>query len=115
MNNEGRQREQFFDITALFDWKFTRFITVDLVKVLYLVGIALLALGALAFGISGFSESVVMGLFTLIIAPIMFVIWVLFLRVYLELIVALFKIAHNTSAMAKRMDADAVATPQHDA
>jgi len=90
----------FFD---LLDFNFTRFITVQLVKVIYIIGLAMIAIAGLFMVISGFSNGVVMGIGALLLAPVIVALWVLGLRVYLELIVALFRIAQNTSIMAERL------------
>ncbi len=90
----------FFD---LLDLNFTRFITVQLVKVIYVIGLALIAIVAMAMIITGFKNGIVMGIGALLLAPVIVALWVLGLRVYLELIVALFRIAQNTSIMAERL------------
>lgn len=107
----GRVGLHTFGLDDLTDWSFTRFITVRLVKVLYLAGIVLLALVAMAIGFSGFRVSFIAGLGTLITAPIFFVLALVALRVYLELVVALFRIAENTGALVKKAEAQTTATP----
>jgi signal transduction histidine kinase len=88
---------------SLFDFSFSSFITVRLIKVIYALFIAGSALFALAFVASAFRASALFGLFMLlIVAPVLFFFYVIIARVYLELVVAIFRIAENTSILAGR-------------
>ena len=89
------------DFSALFDLTFTRFLTVGVIKIIYLLGIILVALAWLgmvigAFGAAGFLG----GLLGIVIATIVAVVNLLILRVWLELIVVLFRIGENTARIA---------------
>ena len=94
-----------FDPVAAFgpllDFRFTKFITVNIVQVLYIVGIAVIALYTLAAVIGMFQAGAGVGIAALIFAPLVFMISVLLLRVYLEIIVVLFRIAESTSETAR--------------
>jgi len=94
--------EPGFDLGALLDLSFQRFITISVIKIVYIIGIALFALGALAAIIAGFTQGFLAGIGGLVVVPIVFVLYVLFFRIYCELIVVLFRIAQNTSIMAGR-------------
>ena len=104
MSDQGFSKETAFNALAIFDWGFRRFVTISIVKVLYVLGIAVITFASLAMLIAGFRAGFAIGVAALFTVPILFVIWVLSLRVYLELIVALFRIAENTSIMAARVD-----------
>ena len=87
-------------ITVLFDLSFTEFITTRIIKVLYILGIFFSGLGSLAVLVGGVtSGSVVGALGALIITPVIFVLYVLMVRVWLELIIVIFRIAENTGRM----------------
>lgn len=88
---------------GLLDFNFTRFITVQLVKVLYIIGLVMVTLSAIGFAFGGFRVGIMNGMVTLILAPLVWIIMVLLLRVYLELVVALFRIAENTTMMVERL------------
>lgn len=103
-------RERVIDLSALMDLTFQRFITIGIIKIVYLIGLLLIAVGFLGIVISGFSQGVFAGVAAIIIAPIVAFLWTLFLRIYLELIVVLFRIAENTSIMAGRGSLNAPAT-----
>ena len=89
------EQESFFG--GLFDFSFTKFITIRIVKVLFIIMIVLAGLWTLGLLISLFSEGAGPALLGLIIAPLMFFFSVLMARVWLEVIVVLFRIAENTS------------------
>lgn len=88
---------------SLFDFSFSSFITTRLIKIIYALFIGVSGFVALFFVIGAFASSTVLGLFTLLIAaPVLFFFYVILARVYLELVVAIFRIAENTSVLAGR-------------
>jgi hypothetical protein len=106
-------REKLIDFSAMMDLSFKKFVTVGVIKLLYLIGIVLIGIAVIAMVVMSFAGGAATGILTLIFAPIIFFLWVLFLRIYLEIIIVLFRIAENTSIMAGRGDAfaGAVAPP----
>ena len=93
MNND------FF--ASLFDMSFSEFVTIRLIKVLYILGIAGAVLIGLSMLVAGFSNGIGSGIISLIVTPIVVGIYILMVRIWLELIVVVFRIAENTSQMAK--------------
>lgn len=85
---------------AIFDLSFSEFVTTRVIKVLYVIGIFISALIALAVLIGGLSEGVVAGILGLILAPIIFMLYVLLARIWCEMIIVIFRIAENTSKIA---------------
>jgi hypothetical protein len=85
---------------ALFDFSFTRFITLSIIKILYILGIVLIALGWLAIVISGLSQGFGPGLVALIIGTLAALVYLIFFRISLELIVVIFRIGENTTKIA---------------
>jgi uncharacterized membrane protein len=86
---------------ALMDFSFKKFITIRVVKLLYILMIALIALewliGVVAgFNLGGFGG----GLGAMITMTLMAVIQLIFARILLELIVVIFRIGENTSEIA---------------
>lgn len=104
MTNYDETKAEFADggFGALFDFSFRSFVTLSVVKVLYvllvivtvLVGLIIL-LGML------FSGEFLAFLGALIVVPIVVVIYILMYRVMLELIVVIFRIGENTSKIAR--------------
>ena len=92
-------------LTALFDLTFSRFVTSKLIPLLYVLALILIGLGLVTGVLSGFVKLLDGDLFTavmaVVITPLMALIAVVVTRVYLELIVVLFKIAENTREMAQ--------------
>lgn len=53
--------------------------------------------------ISGFEKSVTLGVISIILAPILFLLYVLFLRVLLETIVVVFRIGEHVRDISNRL------------
>jgi hypothetical protein len=94
-------------ISDLMDFTFTRFITVKWIKLLYMVGIALIGIQLVVEFIVGvitlFSADgagKLMGLVIWIAAVVASALEIIALRIYLELIVVLFRIEEHTRMMA---------------
>ena len=75
-------------------------ITTKLVKVIWWIAFIVAALSLLAGLISLFSASSSIGLFMALIMLFAPVLWLLFVRIVLESVVVLFKIADNTAITA---------------
>ncbi len=87
---------------SLFDLSFTEFITTRIIKFLYIVGIIIAAITAIAIIISGFGQGFVVGIISLILSPIIFLLYVLIFRIWLELIIVIFRIAENTGHLVEK-------------
>lgn len=80
----------------LFDLSFSEFITPSIIKLIFIVGIVIAALMSLAVFAAFASQgggSVVAGL---VVAPLVFFVYVLFARVLSEVYLILFRIEENT-------------------
>ena len=94
MENKG-----FFG--GLFDLSFTNFVTIRIIKVLFVLAIILsgvFAMGILVVGLAGGAGS---GALAFIVAPIAFFLYVLGARIWLEVIIVLFRIAENTGKLVE--------------
>ncbi len=87
---------------SLFDLSFSEFVTIRLVKILFILGLVIAGAYTLFIGVAMLMEGGLTALFSLVVMPLMFILCVLGLRVYLEIILVLFRIAENTSVMAGR-------------
>ena len=87
---------------SLFDLSFSELVTTKIVKILYIITIGASGLIALGMVIGGFSDSAGSGFGMLILAPIAFLLQVLFARIWLELVIVVFKIAENTSHLVQK-------------
>jgi len=90
-------------IAGMMDFGFTRFITLGVIKVLYILGLVAVALAWL-FGVgSGFANGgFTGGLAAIVMVTVGGAIYAIMLRVWLELIVVIFRIGENTSKMAEK-------------
>ncbi len=94
-------------ISALLDFSFTQFISVKLVKVLYLVSIVLAAIFIVVAIIVAFSNGISYGIGALILAPVLFAIDVVIMRVIFEFVVVIFRIAQFSHQIAENTAAEA--------
>ena len=85
----------------MFDFSFTEFITTKLIKFLYGLGMLLGALMALGLIITGFTQSAIVGILFLILSPLVFLLYVIGARVWLEIVIVIFRIAEHTADIAK--------------
>ncbi len=87
--------------TTLFDFSFAEFIVPKIVRILFGIGILGAAILALAVIVNGFHAGILAGLLMIILSPVFFVIGVILVRVYLEVVLVLFRIADNTTKMVE--------------
>ena len=82
--------------SCLFDLSFTEFITTRVIKILYMLGIGIAAIVGLMLIVTAFTKGFAVGLLHVIAAPIVFILLVIVLRIYMELVLTLFRIEENT-------------------
>src|SRR5436305_1223191 len=101
---------------SLFDISFRSLITTKIIKIVYVLYMIVIGLVALGFIVSAFHASAAAGLFVLVIgAPIAFLIYLIFGRVWLEVVIVLFRIMENTQRLvdqgARRIESTAAPGP----
>ena len=96
----------------LFDLSFKEFITTKIVSFIFVVTIVLAGLFALGILISGLSKGGGAAFISLIMAPIAFFVYVLFARIWLELVIVVFRIAENTSTLVELNQEKKSQTPE---
>jgi uncharacterized membrane protein len=91
---------------SLFDLSFTSLVTTKIIKVLYVLAVIVIGLYAFIFIVGAFSRSSTAGaLVLLILAPLFALVSLIYARVLLEVIIALFRIMENTSELVARANA----------
>lgn len=80
----------------LFDTSFTSFITLSIIQLLFKIFIGLAALSTAAFVVVAFAADPAVGVVALILGPLLFLLYVILVRIYLELVVVFFRIEENT-------------------
>ncbi len=93
-------------IASLFDLSFTEFVTTRVIKVLYILAIVISAIVALILLISGIAKGGGMAFLAIIVSPIVFFLYVLMARIWLEVIIVLFRIAENTGRLVEQCKKD---------
>jgi uncharacterized membrane protein (DUF485 family) len=88
---------------SLFDLSFTSFVTSKLVKVLYVLAIVGAGVWAIVLAVPAFQGGTALGLLmALVVAPLFFVLAVIWSRVVLELIVVIFRISEQLAEIAQQ-------------
>lgn len=99
-NQPGSNADASF-FQSLFDLSFTKYVTLSFAKVIYVLAMALIALGYLMAIVIGFaSEHSALGVFALLLGWIPALVYLVLVRVSLEFAVAMIRTAQNTSVMA---------------
>jgi len=92
--------KEFFG--SLFDLSFKEFVTIRIIKVLFVLAIIASGIGALALLIGGIAGGGAGAFISIILAPIVFFLYVLLARIWLEVIIVLFRIAENTGKLVEQ-------------
>lgn len=93
------QSKNFF--SDLFDFSFSKFIAPRIVGLLYILSILASGLGILFAVLGSLSQGIQSGIIALIFAPVLFLLYVIFIRVGLEGMVIAFRTAENTGRTAE--------------
>jgi hypothetical protein len=93
--------EQGF-LAALFDASFSSLITTRVIKVLYVLSMVIIGIIALVFVGGAFSNSVASGIIVLlIIAPLLSLLYLIYVRVLLELVLVIFRILETNTELVQ--------------
>ncbi|MEA2155188.1 MAG: hypothetical protein QOE11_1328 [Solirubrobacteraceae bacterium] len=88
-------------LKSLFDLSFEHLVTPKVIKFIYVVSIVLAGLAALFYTAVAFQINAGLGVLVLIVlAPLAFLFMVIYTRIFLEVVMALFKVAENTTVLA---------------
>ncbi|MCO6501876.1 MAG: DUF4282 domain-containing protein [Acidimicrobiales bacterium] len=89
---------------ALFDTSFSNLITMRFLKVIYTVILVLSGLGVLVWVFAAFDAGGAVAFVSLIVGLAGWLLYVILIRVSLEVIAVLFKISENTSRMTEALE-----------
>jgi sensor histidine kinase YesM len=92
-------------IGTMFDFSFSEFITTKVIKVLLALALVVNAIITIVIIVGAFKEGVLAGIVVLILSPIIYLVMMLFSRIYLELIIVIFRIAENLIAIREKLGA----------
>lgn len=85
---------------SLFDFSFSTLITPRIVRVVYMILVGFSALFAVAYLLSSLAAGGPNAVVALILAPVLFLLYVIAARVYLELVIVIFKIGDDVRRIA---------------
>jgi hypothetical protein len=81
---------------SLFDISFSSLVTTKVIKVLYILSMILIGLGALFFIGAAFADSAALGVITLVVlAPLFSLLYLVYVRVLLEIVIVIFRIMES--------------------
>lgn len=102
--------EQKGFLASLFDVSFSSLITTKVIKVIYIISMIVIGLAALVFIGGAFANSAAAGVFMLVIvAPIVSLVYLIYTRVFLEVIIVLFRIMETNVELVQLTRAATVA------
>jgi hypothetical protein len=88
--------------SGLFDWSFSEFITVKVVRLLYVFFVIVSAASSMVMCVNGLLHLKEGGFFLVLLAPFAFILEVLAARITLELLLVIFQIAENTKKLVEQ-------------
>lgn len=88
-------------LDLVLDLSFKRFVTPQLVRMLYVLSLLAAVFYAGSWMLSGFKSGTISGLFTLVTAPVAFLLYLIFARVTVELLLAIFRIADKIAPLSE--------------
>lgn len=86
----------------LFDFTFTQFIITKVVKLLYGLGIFFGLVGTVAIIVGAFRDTTAAGAIALALSPLWLLLYIVAIRVLLEIVIAVFRIAESVGTIAKQ-------------
>lgn len=98
-------------LDLVLDLSFKRFVTPRLVRMLYVLSLLAAVFYAGSYMFSGFKEGPLTGLFQLVTAPLAFLLYLIFARVVVEIILAIFRIADRIAPLSEEEAAKVVKNP----
>lgn len=87
---------------SLFDLSFTEFVTTKIIKFLFILAIVAATIAAIIIIVTGFKGGFISGIISLILSPIAFLLYVVLARMWLELVIVIFRIAENTGRLVDK-------------
>jgi len=89
-------------LASLFDISFSSLITTRVIKVLYVLSMVIIGIIALVFVGGAFSNSVASGIIVLlIVAPLVSLLYLIYVRVLLELVLVIFRILETNTELVQ--------------
>jgi hypothetical protein len=87
---------------SLFDFSFESFVFPKIIRVLYWIAVVVICLAYLAGVVYGFGQSTEYGVAALFLGPVVLLLYLIIVRVWMEVAIVLFRIYENTDIIARR-------------
>ena len=87
---------------GLFDFGFTRFITLSFLKFIYVLVVAVMGLALLVVIVAGFAAGPLPGVLALILGPVVALLYLIWIRMGMEFLAVVFRMAGDIHAMRVR-------------
>ncbi len=84
---------------GLFDFGFTKFITLSFLKFIYVLVVIAMSLGLLAMIVIGFAAGPLVGIVALILGPIVALLYLVWIRMGMEFLAVVFRMASDIHTM----------------
>jgi uncharacterized membrane protein len=102
MENKKMTTDEYKGFFAtLLDLSFTRFVSIELIKIIYVVALALVFVAGISVVVYAFTFGLLEGIGALILAPIIIILYILLIRVILEIVIVVFRIAESARVIAE--------------
>jgi len=90
-------------LRSLFDFQFTSLITTKIIRFVYALIVILVSLGALAVFISSLARGGAVGVFfALIIVPLFYLVYLILIRIWMEILVVVFRLGDDVRAIRQQ-------------
>ena len=86
----------------LFDFSFSRFITTRIIKVLYALGLFFGFAATVGLIVGAFGDSTTAGVITLVLSPLWLLLYAIVIRVLLEIVMVMFRMAEQVGEIARQ-------------
>jgi len=88
----------------LFDFSFKKFITTRVIAFIFWVNVILAGILGILIIIGGFKQTIVLGIFALVLVPVCYIVYVSILRVILELMAVIFRIGEYVEDIVENVE-----------
>ena len=96
---ERKMENQKGFVGMIFDSSFSEFVTTRVIKILLYLAMIVNALWTIGIIVMGFKSGVGAGIIALILSPLIYIILMLVARIYLELLIVVFRIADELKSI----------------
>lgn len=85
---------------SLFDFSFENFVFPKIIRVLYAIAVVFVCIGYLGGVVYAFQMDMMYGIGAIILGPIVIILYLIMIRVWMEVAIVLFRIYDNTNIIA---------------